>query len=74
MLGIHLKPVALLSVGGYYEPLEALLDRARDQAFLRPEHREILLSDDDPARLVDRLAAWEPAYPSRWTPPEAPPA
>jgi uncharacterized protein (TIGR00730 family) len=74
MLGIHLKPVALLSVDGYYDPLEAMLGRAGEQGFLRPEHRALLLSDGDPGALVDRLGAWEPVHPSRWTPPEAPPA
>ena len=30
MLGIHLKPVGLLNVGGYYDLLEGFLDGARD--------------------------------------------
>jgi len=74
MLGIHAKPVGLLSVGGYYAPLEALLDQALDQGFLRPEHRSLLLCEEEPAALVDRLAAWEPVHASRWTPAESPPA
>ena len=73
MLGIHLKPVGLLSVGGYYEPLEAWLDQAREQGFLKPEHRELLMSHEDPEVLVSRLEAWEPVHASRWTPPVAPP-
>jgi uncharacterized protein (TIGR00730 family) len=74
MLGIHTKPVGLLSVGGYYDPLEELLDRARDQGFLRAEHRALLLSDGDPASLVERLTRWEPVHASRWTSSVAPPA
>ena len=74
MLGIHAKPVGLLSIGGYYDPLEELLDRARDQGFLRPEHRALMLSDGDPATLVERLTQWEPVHASRWTPSVAPPA
>jgi uncharacterized protein (TIGR00730 family) len=73
MLGIHLKPVALLGVNGYYAPLEDWLDRAREQGFLKPEHRELLMSDADPEELVRRLEAWEPVHASRWTPPVAPP-
>jgi uncharacterized protein (TIGR00730 family) len=73
MLGIHQKPVGLLSVGGYYEPLEAFLDQALESGFLRPEHRALLISDDDPASLIDRLELWEPVHASRWTPVESPP-
>jgi uncharacterized protein (TIGR00730 family) len=74
MLGIHAKPVGLLSVDGYYGLLEAMLDHARDEGFLRPEHRGLLLSDGDPATLVERLTQWAPVHASRWTPAEAPPA
>jgi len=74
MLGIHAKPVGLLDASGYYGPLLGFLDSARDAGFLRPEHRALLLSDRDPAALVERLASWAPAHASRWTPAEAPPA
>jgi uncharacterized protein (TIGR00730 family) len=74
MLGIHLKPVGLLNVGGYYDLLEAFLDRARGERFLKPEHRALLLSDADPATLVERLTTWAPVHASRWTPAETPPA
>jgi uncharacterized protein (TIGR00730 family) len=74
MLGIHLKPVGLLNVGGYYDLLEGFLDGARDQGFVKPEHRALVLSDGDPATLVERLTQWEPVHASRWTPTEIPPA
>jgi uncharacterized protein (TIGR00730 family) len=74
MLGIHLKPVGLLNVGGYYGPLEEWMDRSREQGFLRPEHRDLLMSHEDPEELVRRLEAWRPVHASRWTPPVTPPA
>jgi uncharacterized protein (TIGR00730 family) len=73
MLGIHRKPIGLLSVAGYYAPLEELLDHAHEQGFLRPEHRDLVLSDGDPAALLGRLEAWEPMHVSRWAPVETPP-
>jgi uncharacterized protein (TIGR00730 family) len=73
MLGIHLKPVGLLSVAGYYAPLDALLDHAHEQGFLRREHRGLVLTDGEPLGLLERLEAWEPMHPSRWTPAESPP-
>ena len=40
-LGVHSKPVVILDVEGFYEPLFALFDRAVDELFLRPQHREL---------------------------------
>jgi uncharacterized protein (TIGR00730 family) len=67
-LGIHNKPVALLNTAGFYDPLLALLDHAVAERFLRPEHRALLLHErDDPARLLDRLAAYVPPAPTgKW--------
>ena len=65
-LGIHAKPVALLDTAGYWSPLVAWLDHAVEQRFLRPEHRDTLLVDDDPARLLDRLASWRAPAVEKW--------
>ncbi len=59
-LGIHGKPVGLLDVRGYWQPLVRFLDHAVAEGFLRPEHRRLCLVERDPAALLDLLAAWEP--------------
>lgn len=56
-LGVHDKPCAALDVAGYYAPLLAFLDHGVREGFVRPAQRARLLVDDDPARLLDRLAA-----------------
>jgi uncharacterized protein (TIGR00730 family) len=63
-LAIHEKPVGLLDVAGYWGPLAAMLDRTVEAAFLSAERRATLLSDDDPAGLLDALEAWEPLVPA----------
>lgn len=65
-LGIHAKPCGILDVAGYFGPLVGMLDAAAAQRFVRPEHREILLLDDDAASLLDRLAAWHPSAIEKW--------
>jgi len=57
-LGYHGKPCGLLNAGGYYDGLLAFLDHAVDHGFLSPTHRGLLLADDDPHRLLLRLAAY----------------
>ncbi|KAF0109031.1 MAG: hypothetical protein FD146_75 [Anaerolineaceae bacterium] len=55
-IGVHEKPVGLLNVGGYYDPLLQMLDRAEAEKFLFPEHRRSLLCHADPSRLLDLMA------------------
>jgi uncharacterized protein (TIGR00730 family) len=66
-LGLHTKPVALLQVGGFFDPLLQFLDAAVARGFLRPEYRELLIVDDDPVSLRARLEARRPraAQPQR---------
>jgi uncharacterized protein (TIGR00730 family) len=65
-LGVHLKPVGVLDVDGYWTPLRTLLDHAVEQRFLRPEHRGDLIVHDDPEALLDALEAWQPAPRDKW--------
>ena len=58
-LGIQRKACALLNVEGYYDPLLAMADKALADGFLRGVHRDLLLADVDPERLLDRLSDFE---------------
>jgi hypothetical protein len=60
-LGLHAKPIGLLNVAGYFDPLLAWLDQAVREEFLRPPHRRLLLEADDPDRLIDLLQCYQPA-------------
>jgi uncharacterized protein (TIGR00730 family) len=59
-LGIHRKPSGLLNVAGYFDSLVAFLDGAVTEGFLKKEHRELILIDTDPAKLLDRVLAYAP--------------
>jgi uncharacterized protein (TIGR00730 family) len=65
-LGSHRKPCGFLDVGGFYAPLFEFLDRAVEERFLAPRFRAIAIVDDDPERLLDRFAAYEPPDVARW--------
>jgi uncharacterized protein (TIGR00730 family) len=65
-LGLHRKPLGLLDVKAYYAPLEAMLDHAVDQRFLRPQTRAMLVRDDSLDGLLDRFDAWEPPQGAKW--------
>ena len=65
-LGIITKPVGLLNVNGYFDDLVRLLDKARDERFLRIEHHEILQVDTDPAVLFKKLEDFRPRQAEKW--------
>jgi hypothetical protein len=59
-LGLHGKPIGVLNVAGYFDPLLTWLDYMVAEQFVRPEHRRLLLEDADPEKLLERLLAWRP--------------
>ncbi len=65
-LGLQRKPCGLLNVKGYYDPLLSLFDRAVAEGFLKAENRQLVVSEKDPAELVQALRnAHLPAV-SKW--------
>jgi len=65
-LGIHAKPCGVLDVAGFFAPLRAQMDAMTSAGFLRPEHRDMVVMDADPAALLDRLADWTPPQVQKW--------
>lgn len=65
-LGIHAKPIGLLNVAGYYDPLLAFVDRMIGERFVRPEHRALMSVAAEPAALLDALSAPRAAPPVKW--------
>ncbi len=49
------KPIALLNTAGFYNDLVKFLDHITRQKFVRPEHRNNLIVNDDPARLIAEI-------------------
>jgi uncharacterized protein (TIGR00730 family) len=71
-LGIHRKPIALLNVSGFYDPLLAWINRAVEEGFVRPKHRALLLVENEPGALLTRMTAWRPeGHVEKWVDPEA---
>jgi uncharacterized protein (TIGR00730 family) len=56
-LGLHGKPCGLLNAAGYYQPLIQFLGHAVREDFLKPKHRALLLVENEPEDLLDRIEA-----------------
>ena len=65
-LGFHAKPCGLLNVAGYYDQLLRFLDHSVEQGFIRREHRGIVLTDTEPARLLDQLDTFRMPAVTKW--------
>lgn len=65
-LGLHQKPIGLMEVDGFFEPLIVFLERAVAEGFVRAEHRAALTVATEPERLLERFAAYRPPSVGKW--------
>lgn len=56
-LGYHDQPIGLLNVEGFYDPLLAFMRHTLHAGFIDASQQAMLTAHDDPATLLDRLAA-----------------
>ena len=66
-LGWHQKPFGLLDCAGFYRPLIKFLDHTRDEGFIRPQHRELVLVEDSAEKLLLRLKDFCPTHEVKWS-------
>jgi uncharacterized protein (TIGR00730 family) len=66
-IGLHQKPIGLLNIRGYFNPLLNLVDNARIEGFIYPGHEKLLVVDQDPAGLLSKLKEYtSPVDLERW--------
>jgi uncharacterized protein (TIGR00730 family) len=66
-IGLHRKPVGLLNVLHYFDPLLAMVEHALQEGFIYDVHRALFSSTDDPNQLLDALANFQaPAGLENW--------
>jgi len=59
-LGIHAKPIGLLNVGGFFDPLLDWVRHAAAEGFIRQQHVALLNVSSDAEELLDLLLRHEP--------------
>jgi uncharacterized protein (TIGR00730 family) len=59
-LGIHQKPVGLLNVAGYYDPLIAMIDRAVEEGFIMPRYRNLFVASSGVDELFELMRKFQP--------------
>ncbi|HLX40875.1 MAG TPA: TIGR00730 family Rossman fold protein [Ktedonobacteraceae bacterium] len=71
-IGLHSKPIGLLNVADYFDPLLGLVMHASREGFIPAYNMHLLLRSDNTVHLLELLATYiPPGQPLTWT--DAPP-
>jgi uncharacterized protein (TIGR00730 family) len=65
-LNIIQKPAALFNVNGYFNSFLAMIDHAVAEGFIKAEHRQNLIVEDQPEKLLERLLHHSPVITQKW--------
>lgn len=65
-LSLHKKPIALLNVDGFYDPLVALSEKMIEKGFLKEEYRDLLIVDDTIEKLLLKMENYVPPKNEKW--------
>ncbi|MFL0197448.1 TIGR00730 family Rossman fold protein [Clostridium sp. WILCCON 0269] len=59
-LGIHKKPIGLLNVLGYFDPLINMLQTTCTEGFMNESNLKIILTSDNPLSLIEKMKNYIP--------------
>jgi uncharacterized protein (TIGR00730 family) len=65
-LGLHKKPVGLLNINGFYDPLRILTHKMVTEGFLKEENRKMLLISDEITELLDLMENYTAPSVEKW--------
>ncbi|WP_028218539.1 LOG family protein [Paraburkholderia oxyphila] len=65
-LGYHHKPVGVLNIDSFYNPLIALLEHTVSEGFMRQAYLDLLQIDSDPAALIGKLKRYHAPAKDKW--------
>ncbi len=65
-LGIHQKPVALLNVNGFYDPLSHMVSHMTSQGFLKEVHRDMLIVSSNTGEILKKMEGYTAPHNNKW--------
>ncbi|MCU0389558.1 MAG: TIGR00730 family Rossman fold protein [Thermoflexibacter sp.] len=65
-LGLHSKPIGLLNTNGFFDKLLAYIDFSVEEGFIKPQSRQMILVDDNPEMLLDKMDKYEGGQVKKW--------
>ncbi|HFC8517624.1 LOG family protein [Neisseria weaveri] len=68
-LRLHSKPVGILNIGGFFDPLLAMMKQTVEAGFMPSENLNLLCEADEPRALLERMAAYRFIDVPKWNKP-----
>jgi uncharacterized protein (TIGR00730 family) len=65
-LRIYDKPIGLFNINGYFDHLLLYLDHMVNERFVRSEHRQNIIVEDNAPDLLEKLNAYQPVHIDKW--------
>lgn len=65
-LALHKKPIGLLNIDGFYDPLIAFSSQMINKGFVKAEYQQLMIVDDDPERLLNKMESYVPQTNDKW--------
>jgi uncharacterized protein (TIGR00730 family) len=65
-LSMHEKPCGLLDVDSFWKPLSALFEQLVAEGFVHPDHRSLVLTEQNPDALLDLMERYRPPETRKW--------
>lgn len=65
-IGMHKKPVGLLNVDGFFDPLIKMLEHTVEKGFARPENLDLILSSTNIEELFEKMKDYNHVVVNKW--------
>ncbi len=65
-LGLHQKPVALLNILGFYDPLLVMIDEMVTKGFLKSSNKDMLVVANTIDELLDKMEKYQAPTEGKW--------
>ena len=65
-LRLQQKPIGLLDVNGFYQPLLRLIEQTIAAGFMPESNLSLFVVDSTPQGLLDKMRAYTPVYTQKW--------
>ncbi|MCD4485146.1 TIGR00730 family Rossman fold protein [Chromobacterium vaccinii] len=65
-LSVHNKPVGVLDAGGFYQPLQALVEHAVSEGFVPKGNLDLFRIERDLPALLDWMRQYQPRHVAKW--------
>jgi uncharacterized protein (TIGR00730 family) len=59
-IGIHNRPIGILNINAYFNPLLSVIEQARSEGFIYNEHEGLLLHSSNPHELLKSMNQYNP--------------